>query len=224
MGIRPRTVWRWIIGLAAFLVVVAAVLFAFREPILRRVAQLSIEESTGLRAEIGELKSGLSTSVFEVRDLTLYNLKEFGGTLLARIPELAVDVDTERAAQGVLHLRILRLHVAELHVIKSQNGLNLDGVEKTVREHVAKRLRRRREEKVEFQFGGIDQLQLTLRQVRVTDLNRPERTRQFDLRLENESVTTLKTEEDFQTWLGALIFRIVMEQSLGRKGDGAISR
>jgi len=215
MRIRGR---RWlgaILLLVGTLLIALFVLFLFREPILRRIAETRIRESTGLRAEIGELKSTLGSSAFEVRNLVLYNLKEFGDSVMARVPELVVDLDTDRAAQGVLHLRRLYLNLAELHVIRNQDGrYNLDGVEHTVREHIANRLRERRDRTNDFQFGGIDQLQLTLRQVQFKDLNHPERVRKFDLKLENEVVTTLRTEEDLQTWLGNMIFRIILQQTL----------
>ncbi|HXJ57971.1 MAG TPA: hypothetical protein VNU68_15050 [Verrucomicrobiae bacterium] len=204
---------RWILGLGAFLLTALLVLFLFREPLLRRLAESSIQKNTGMRAEIGELKSSLGSGAFEVRDLRLYNLKEFGGSILARIPHLLVDFDTQQAAHSVFHLRRLQLNLAELHVVRDQSGrLNLDGLEPAVREHLSKRFRRRHDQATDFQFGGIDQLLLTLRHVRYTDLKRPEHTREIDLKLEDELVTTLHTEDDLQAWLGAMIFRIVLQQ------------
>lgn len=203
----------WILAALAALALAATVLFLVRDPILRRLAERTICECTGLRAEIGALRSSPGPGRFTVRDLKLYNLAEFGGSLLANIPELSVDLDAAQAADGILHLRALTLNLAELHVVKDAAGrLNLDGVEKAVRDQVGRHMKRRKD-KEEIRFGGIDRLQLTLRHVRYTDLNRPDRTHSFDAGLKDELVTSLKTESDLQTWVGVTLFRVLMEQS-----------
>jgi hypothetical protein len=205
---------------ALFLALVGGALFWCRDAFFRRLAERSIRDSTGLRAEIGELQSSLGPGRFTVRDLKLYNLAEFGGSLLASIPELSVDLDGPRAADGIFHLRLLTLKLAELHVVKDASGrLNLDGVEKAVRVQVERRIRSRKN-KEEVKFGGIDRLQLTLRHVHYTDLTRPDRTHSFDLGLNDEVVTSLKTESDLQTWVGMMLFRILMQQSFKSLAPG----
>ena len=215
MGTRTKTFLRWTLGVFVVLSLAGVGLVLARDPILKRLEERSIYESTGLRAEIGEFHSTLGSTTFVLRDLKLYNLAEFGGSLFARIPELAFDLDAANAAAGLLHFRTLRLNLAELHVIKSEDGrYNLDGVEKAVRKHIERRRNRRKDEKPEFGFAGIDQMRFTLRQVRYTDLKRPNRTRSVDLGVEDEFVTTLKTEEDLQYWIGGMVFRILVQQSL----------
>ena len=215
MGARTKTFLRWTLGVLVVLTLAGVALVLARDPILRRLEERSIYESTGLRAEIGEFHSTLGSTAFVLRDLKLYNLAEFGGSLFARIPELAFDLDAAKAAAGLLHFRTLRLNLAELHVVKSEDGrYNLDGMEKAVRKHLERRRNRRKGEKAEFGFAGIDQMRFTLRQVRYTDLKRPDRTRSVDLAVEDEFVTTLQTEEDLQYWIGGMVFRILVQQSL----------
>jgi hypothetical protein len=215
MASRAKSFLRWLGILFAVLILAGVALVLGRDPILRRIEERSIYESTGLRAEIGEFHSTLGSAAFVVRDLKLYNLAEFGGSLMAWIPELAVDVDASKVARGSLHFRSLRLNLAELHVVKSAAGrYNLDGMEKAVREHIERRRHRRPGEKQDLDFDGIDQLKFTLRHVRYTDLQDPRRTRSFDLGVDDEVVTTLKTEEDLQYWIGGLVFRVLVQQSL----------
>jgi len=113
---------RWVmVGLAVLIVLLVGLLLA-RDPILKAISKRGIEESTGLRVEIGEFKSVLGNTAVHIRDLRLYNLSEYGGTLMASIPELFLDLDAEQAAAGRLHFRHLKLHLTELNVVKSING------------------------------------------------------------------------------------------------------
>src|SRR5436190_16843419 len=159
MASRAKSFLRWLAILLAVLILAGVALVLGRDPILRRIEERSIYQSTGLRAEIGEFHSTLGSAEFVVRDLKLYNLAEFGGSLMAWIPELAVDVDASKVARGSLHFRSLRLNLAELHVVKSAAGrYNLDGMEKAVRQHIERRRNRRPGEKQDLDFDGIDQL------------------------------------------------------------------
>src|SRR6266498_3560029 len=121
---------------------------------------------------------------------------------MADVPELIVDMDPAKAAAGTLQFQLLKLELTALNVVKRADGrLNLDGVEKKIRERMARR-KKRKGDRFEFQFGGIAELRLTVRKVQYTDLRRPDRTRALDLAVQDEVVTGLKTEEDLQRWAG----------------------
>lgn len=212
---------RWIIGALAVAIALLMVLVLARDRVLKAVAERSIEDETGLRAVIGELSTTLSSGALHVRNLKLYNPAEFGGALMADVPELFVDLNTEQAADGKLHFRRLKLVLSELNVVKNAAGrLNIDGVEKRMRERMHKRKRDKRE-KFEFEFAGIDQLHLTLRKVFYTVMEHPPRTRTLDLAVQDEVVTDLKTEADLGRWLGGMVFRILMQVSFGQVGQSA---
>jgi hypothetical protein len=99
-------------------------------------------------------------------------------------------------------------------VVRSADGrLNLDGVEKAVRERLHKR-KKKKGDKFELDFGGIDRLELTLGKVCYTDLEHPGRNRQVDLAVSGEVITDLKTEEDLQRQAGAMLFRFLMMESI----------
>lgn len=208
---------RWfgvLIGVVSALLLTA---FLARDLVLKALAVRGIEEETGLRVEIGELSTEPASGALHVRDLKLFNPAEFGGQLMADVPELYIDLDPEKAGAGKLHFRKLKLILAELNVVKSAAGrLNLDGVEKRVRERL--RQRRERREKTEFQFGGLDEMQLTVRKIFYTDLGPPAQTRSLDLAIQDEVVRGLKTEEDVNRWAGGMMFRLLMQVSLSQIG------
>jgi len=210
---------RWLAGITGVLSVVLVILVLVRDPLMKLIARFQIEAETGLRAEIGEFKTTLGTGVFEVRNLKLYNPPEFGGSLMADVPELVVDVNPEKAANGILQFQLLKLELTALNIVKRADGrLNLDGVEKKLRERIARRKKKKGKD-FEFEFGGIVEMRLTVRKVQYTDLKRPTRPRALDLAVQDEVVTDLKTEEDLQRWAGAMMFRILMHISLGDR-DG----
>lgn len=210
---------RWIAVIAGALIVLLVILVLVRDPLMKLIAQFQIEAETGLRAEIGEFKTTLGTGVFEVRNLKLYNSPEFGGALMADVPELVVDIQPEKAANGILQFQLLKLELTALNIVKRADGrLNLDGVEKKIRERIARRKKKKGKD-FEFEFGGIAEMRLTVRKVQYTDLKRPNLTQALDLAVQDEVVTGLKTEEDLQRWAGAMMFRILMHISLGDR-DG----
>ena len=214
---------RWaIVFLGAVLVLLIAALLS-RDIILKSLATRGIEDETGLRAVIGELTTTLGSGTLQVRSLKLYNPAEFGGELMADVPEILVDIDAEQAANGRLHFRKLKLVLSELNIVKNAAGRsNLDGVEKRVRERQHLR-RKRKGEKFEFEFAGLEEMQLTLRKVLYTDLKPPARTRTLDLAVKDEVVTGLKTEEELGRWAGGMMFRILMQVSLSQFGTSASS-
>jgi len=209
-----KTFLRRLMGALLVLGVALTGLILAKDPICKTLAQRSLHECTGLRAEIGHIRMTFGSGAFQVRDLKLYNAPEFGGSLLADVPELLVDLDALQVADGILHFRNLKLNLAELNVVKNAQGrLNLEGVEKAMREHLHRK-KRKKGEKFEFEFGGIDQAQLTLGRIAYQDLQKPSQSRAIDLAITDEVVSGLKTEEDLQRWAGTMLFRVLMQESL----------
>jgi hypothetical protein len=211
---------RWAVGVLAGVLVLLLALVLLRDVILKAVAERSLREETGLRAVIGELTTSLGSGALRVRGLKLYNPPEFGGKLMADVPELLLNLDAAQAADGRLHFRELTLNLAELNVVRNSSGrLNLDGVEKRIRERLRQR-RKKRGEKFQFEFAGIERLQLTMGQVLYTDLKHPRRALAINLAVTDEAVTDLKTEEELEKWASALVFRILLQVSLRHFGKG----
>lgn len=203
---------RWLgfgLGAAA---VLGGVLWWQRERVLPAVAAQVIERATGMRTEIDawEGRPGWDAGPVVLRGVRIHNFPEFGGGLLLNLPELVVDLDPAGAATGKVHFRQLRLHLAELNVIQDAEGRwNFERVEREMTERNAARTHRHQPR---LAFGGIDSLQLTLDRIRYTDLRRPDRSRELRVGVTNEVVSGLQTEEQFQEWLGSLLFRVILDQ------------
>ncbi len=211
---------RWGIGVLAGLIILFLALILCRDALLKAVAEHGIENETGLRAVIGDLKTTLGSGAVRIRGLKLYNPPEFGGRLMADVPELIVDLDAAQAADGKLHFRQLKLTLAELNVVRNAAGrFNLDGVEKRIRERLHQR-RKKRGAKFKFEFAGIEQLQLNVGQILYTDMRYPRHALALNLAVSNETVTDLKTEEELGKWASALAFRILLQASLRQLGRG----
>lgn len=211
---------RWLMVLLGIVIALFVAVLLSRDLVLKSLAARGIEEETGLRAVIGELSTDLGSGALHVRNLKLYNPPEFGGQLMADVPELFVDVDAEKAANGKLHFRSLKLILTELNIVKNAAGrLNLDGVEKRVRERIRQRRERNKDEKFEFEFAGLEHMQLTLRKVLYTDLKPPGQTRALDLAIQDEVVRGLKTEDELGRWAGRMMFRLLMQVSLSQLGS-----
>jgi hypothetical protein len=211
-----RKLLRWAAGLVVAVVVLLVAVVLLRDLWLKPIAAWSIEEETGLRAVIGGISTSLGSGAVRVWDVRLYNPPEFGGALMADIPELAVEIAPGLASAGKLHFRNLKLVLTELNVVQNAAGRsNLDGVEKRVRERMHKR-RLRKGEKFEFEFAGIDRMQITLRKVTYTDLKPPARIRTLDLAVNDEVVNSLMTEEELGRWAGGLVFRVSMQVMLAQ--------
>jgi hypothetical protein len=211
---------RWALGVLAGVAVLLLTMVLLRDVVLKMVVERSIQEETGLRAVIGELTTTLGSGALRVRNLKLYNPPEFGGKLMADVPELVVDLDAVKAADGKLHFRELKLNLAELNVVRNASRrLNIDGVEKRMRERLHQR-RKKRGEKFRLEFAGIDKLQLTVGEVLYTDLDHPRRALALNLSVTDETVTNLKTEEELEKWASELVFRVLLQVSLRQIGKG----
>jgi hypothetical protein len=205
---------RWSIAVSIVLLALLLALVLARDVLLKAIAERSIEDDTGLRAVIGELHTSLGSGALHIRNLKLYNPPEFGGGLMADVPEVFVDLDAAQAADGKLHFRNLKLVLSELNVVKSAAGrFNIEGVEKRIRERLHRRKHRHRD-KFEFEFAGIEQMHLTLGRVLYTDLKRARRPLTLNLAINDETVTDLKTEDDLESWAASMVLRIIMQVSL----------
>jgi uncharacterized protein involved in outer membrane biogenesis len=207
---------RWFIAILVVLIVIAVVALVRRDAILRRVTEQRIQQRTGLRAEIGLLKTGLRSTSFLLKNVKLYNRSDFGGSVLLDAPEFFLELDAPLVAESKLHFKELRLNVTELNIIHDKQGrFNLEEAEKEYDQRdAAKPGTAKSGKKVEF--AGIDRLLLTVGKIKFTDLKNPSLSREVDVGLKDELVTDIKTEED----VGSQLFRLIVQVAAKPKGTG----
>jgi len=210
-----RVAWRFLqwgsAVLVGLLLLIAATLI-FRDAIFRIILTQRLRHEFGVRVEIGELKTGLGSTVVHVRGFKVFNAPEFGSGLLTEVPEFFAQFDTEPLSERVIRLKELRVNLAEFNVVRNADGrTNLDKIEKAWRERIR---RKKKKERLRWDFGGIDQLQVSLGKVGFTDLHRPTLDRQFHLDLRDEKAVNLKDEEQLQGWAGLLAFRLLAQDAM----------
>lgn len=205
---------RWFRCAALVLLGVAAGLAAawiFRNSLLRAFTEYRVFDATGLETRIGRWQSSPHLVEATLRDLRLLNPPAFGPEPLLVAPELRFELDAASSLAGRIRFKEAWVHLSEFNLVRAVDGrLNLDDVERVVRERLNRR--RRTARWLEPDFAGIDRLHVTLGRVNFIDRRRPERSRAFELGITNELVTTIHSEDDFHAWLASLTLRLAVEE------------
>lgn len=199
---RVKFIVRWLFRLLLLTLVLSLGLLLLKDTLLKEWAEARIRRRTGLEAQIGRLEVNLLSPTINVEGLKLFNPPEFGGSPLIEVPDGQVEYDRAALRQGRLHLRLLRLRVAELTVVRNARGAsNLQ----TVQQMIAAR---RATEESALEFDGIETLNLTFEQVRVQQLGSAAPPQIFHLGLRNEVLTNLRTSQEVNRALLLLAARL----------------
>src|SRR5665213_2238643 len=105
---KMKFIFKWLLRLFALAVVLAVIFFLSLDSILRVVIQHNIRAQTGMDAEIGRVKLGLTEPTLEIQNLKIFNPSEFGGTPFLEIPEIHVEYDRAALAKKEIHITLLR--------------------------------------------------------------------------------------------------------------------
>lgn len=202
-----KWLFKWALRIVVLTVVSVVLLLVFRDNILRLMAEHQIRAATGMDATIGRFSSGLFSPVVTIQDLKLYNTPEFGGTEFLIIPELHVELDPQALADQKLHIKLLRLNLAELDVVRNFSGETniLTMFAKMPKGKIAPEGVHVGGKKLEFQ--SIDTLNLSLGRMRYLDLKHPEKDRVIPINLEYQVFPNVKTEADLQVIMIMLYLR-----------------
>lgn len=189
--------WKWLLGIVAVLfclglvAVIALVLSANR--IVRNVARNAIEKNTGLPTQIEELKISFLRPGLLVRGFKLTNTPEFGGGTFLDLPELRVELDRQALGEDKVHLKLVRVNLAELHVVTDEKGRrNTEALQKRSDANKARKPKSRNDSR---EFAGLDKLDISLGTVRYTDLGDPSQSCTMRFDWSNQVITNITTRE-----------------------------
>ena len=174
-------------------------LFLLKDTLLKQYVEHRISKETGMKAVIEQFHWAPRTHTIAVRNFKLYNTPEFGGAPFIDLPEVRLEYVRADVAAGKIHLKDLRLQLAEVRLVKNKEGqLNV-----TFEDEGAppERVQNNQHSKPRLEFGGIDKLHLSLGKVVYTDLQNPTNNTQYELRVRDELITDVRTESDVVNWL-----------------------
>jgi hypothetical protein len=194
---------RWLFRLLLLLLVLTVAALLLKDSLLQEFAETRLRQRTGLVTQIGRLEAHLLSPTLTLQDAKLFNPAEFGGTPFLEIPDAFLEYDRLALATGRLRWRLIRLHVAELVVVRDAQGrANLP----VIRAQLAERATHPRFGTL--RFGGIDTLNLTLERICVYQVGSTAPPATFHLGLRHEVLRDLRTPADLEQALLALVARL----------------
>ncbi|MBA4150613.1 MAG: AsmA family protein [Verrucomicrobia bacterium] len=199
-----RKALRWSIYIFLVLIILLVVGIFSINPIAKSAAEKRLKAETGMETTIGKFDLGLRSQTLRITDLKLINPPEFGGSTFVYIPELFIELDANALRENKLHLRNLRLDLAEIHVVENKDGKkNTDIFQKSG--DSGKRGRSSTNATSEnIQFAGIDHLAISLGTAKFTSERYPNRNYERTLGVRDRTFKDIKTEKDLEV-VGVLI-------------------
>jgi uncharacterized protein involved in outer membrane biogenesis len=224
-----KTLFRWLfrLFLVLMVLVVLAVIGALllKDTIAKSLAEKNLRDGTGMDAKIAKLEVGLMTPTVNLESLKLYNTAEFGGGTFVEMPELRVEYVPREIREGKLHFKTVRLHIAEVNVVKNKNGkTNIDILQGEANKKSGgtntNRGGKKKTDVPGVDFGGIDTLYLTVGKIKYTDLGDPRNNQEIQIGLKDEVGHNLKTEADVATWFGSVVLKLAFQQMMQNRSSG----
>ena len=119
---------RWMkIVIIAFVTLLAVLLV--KNLIIKIAVEKGVGIVTGLRLSTGSFKVGILRHTVSIKNIKLYNPKNFEDPVMVDAPEIYVDYDLLSIIGGNFHLREIRFNLAEFTVDKNKAGqLNLNSL------------------------------------------------------------------------------------------------
>ncbi len=196
----------WALRLALALAMLVILGLILKDPVLRMVVERRIRSRTGMDVHIGKFSSGLFSPVLTIQDLKVYNTAEFGGAPFLDVPELHVEFDAVALRRGKLHVTFMRFHLNELSVVRNEAGqTNVVSLLNNVQGHKSGGGESGKPGR-NFQFSGIDVLDLTLGKTKYIDLKDARNNREASVNFQNQIFKNVRSDSDvyailFLVWL-----------------------
>jgi uncharacterized protein involved in outer membrane biogenesis len=183
---------KWLFRLLILVIVLVVAFILLLDTMAKAITERQIKAQTGLDVTIGRMEVGLINPKFHLENLIAYNTPEYGGAPMINLPELHIEYNwRDLMMNHRLHLTLLRINLAEIHMVEGRDGrFNFGALESHI-SAVAKP-----GSKAEAEFGGIDTLNLSLGRLRFTSLKNPDTKGYYNVGIENWVITGIKKEEE----------------------------
>src|SRR5271154_5992254 len=117
-----KFIFKWLFRLFILAVVLIVIFFLSLNSILRVMIEHNIRAQTGMDAEIGRFKLGLTEPTIEIQNLKIYNPPSFAGTLFLDIQEVHIEYDRAALAKREIHVTLMRFNLGEFDIVKNEAG------------------------------------------------------------------------------------------------------
>jgi uncharacterized protein involved in outer membrane biogenesis len=205
-----RFLVRWTFRIFVLLVVLAVALILLKDTLLKSLAENRIRAGTGMDARIGKLELGLLAPKLTIQELKLFNPADYGGSPFVDVAELHLEYDLAALSLRKLRFKLVRLSVTEINIVETRTGqTNLLALLEKI-EASAPSERPYSISGINFGFGGIDILNLTIDKVRQVSLRNPAQRAEFDLGLRNEIITNITTTSQLST----IIMNVLLKKGI----------
>lgn len=212
-----KKVLRWFAGIAVVLLLLVIAAFSSIDRIAKSIAEKRLRDETGMEAQIGKINISFTTGSIQIQNLKLTNPPEFGGSTFLDLPELYVEYDFEALRNNRLHLKNIRIHLSEIHIVQNKDGrknTDLFDTQKT-----KKKSSNSDREKSDFQFDGIDFFEISVGEAKFSSALYPAQNFDRNLGIQNRTFQNVKTPKDLEN-VGLILaaqagFNLLMQQTLG---------
>lgn len=120
---------KWLLYVVIGLIVIVLALGLAKDVIIKTAVEKGVEVVTGLQLHIASFHMGIIKQVVAIKDLKLFNPKDFEDKVMLNMPEIYVDYDLPAIISGKLHIPEIRVDLKEFVVEKNAKGaLNLDSL------------------------------------------------------------------------------------------------
>jgi len=117
------------IKIAIIAVAVLMAVSVVKDLAIKTAVEKGVEAVTGLSLTISGFNVGVLRSAVSIKGLKLHNPKGFTDPVMVNMPEIYVDYDLPAMFGGMIHLKEVRMDLAEFVVVKNRDGkLNLDSL------------------------------------------------------------------------------------------------
>lgn len=204
-----RFVSRWVYRGIVILILLLIIALVARDPFLQSLTEKRIQACTGLDARMESMRVALFDHRATLHDLRLYNPADFGGGVMLDVSELHFELDPAALGRGELHIKLLRVELAELNIVVNELGTNNF---QALRDYRATR-RRQADGPLDdlidpaLKFTGIDMLNLSIARFAKTDLRRSGPPEVIAIDLRNAVYQRIHKRDDLLRQLNPAIVR-----------------
>jgi hypothetical protein len=187
-----KRLFRWALYLFIIIVVLMVAGVLLLDPIAKAYTESRLRSETGMDVKIGRMDIGLSTPTIDIENIRFFNTAEFGGSSFLNIPEIFIEYDKDAARAGKIHLKLLRINLAEVDVVEDKMGrLNLQTLPKKTLSGKSTN-----SSSSGITFTGIDTLNVTLQKMRVSELDSPTQGEEVNIGLKDQVFHNIDTDAD----------------------------